>query len=63
MILPPSTLPEGTILFIDGPLQVFITAPATEEEILLAWRRVERYVKVAAVQLERRKQKVAADGD
>lgn len=55
MILPPTTLPEGTVLFIDGPIQVFISPGASGEEILQAWARVERYVKVAAVQLDRRR--------
>ena len=41
---------DARCVFIDGPVAVYVS-PATESEILEAYTRLERLVKIAASQL------------
>lgn len=44
---------EDALCFIDGPLKLFIRE-ATKEEILEAFKRLSRYILIAALQLDER---------
>lgn len=55
---------DGSLLFIDGPLHVFVDRNAQGIDIMAAYERVGRLVRVAACELqnERERNSNATDG-
>jgi len=55
---------DGSLLFIDGPLKVFVERTGTGLEIMEAYERIGRYVRVAACELqnERERKQDATNG-